>query len=134
MKPNSVMLIEELRELIHEFSQIDVRITKNGDFYKRILYKHMFIHANRWLPVTLSESLRGTNPSHLILFSHNELCNSGMVIQNSWLACELFLKRNGIKSLSRFDSDALSKILHKNKTQYEKFQKIMREVVDYAFF
>ena len=127
------MLIPELRHLIYEFSHITVKITKSGEFYKRLLYQNKFITPGRWLPITLSEEMRGTNPGHLLLFAHNEMCNSGLLIQNAWVAAELFFRRNDLHSLKRFDSEALTTILHENREKYLHFKRVMNEIVDYTF-
>ncbi len=132
------MLVPDLRKIIEEMSGIRMRIKKNGDFYKQVLWvgeKRHVVRAERWIPITLEETLTGLSPSASVLYAHNELCNASQRLQNAWIKVRIYLLRNSLDqqaSASRME-DMLRDNLHLSARLFEELRARMSTTIDYAF-
>ena len=142
MKAHKLMLIPDLKKIIEEMSCIQLRIKKNGDFYKHVLWlgkKKHIIREKKWIAVTFEETLVGISPTLSVLYAHNQLCNAAQGLQNAWLKVGIFMRRNRLPAYPPLDDfsildDPLKHNLLHSGTLFAEMRGRMTEVVDYVFF
>ena len=128
MRANSVMIIEDLRNLIEAFSTIRLRVRRNGEFYKNVLCvmkngNRILVSKEDWLPITMLRDK--PNPLPRIITAHNYLCTSYARLRNAWLRAE--------KPYFELFFMQMFEITQFSKQEYFKLKKELYTIDNYQF-